>query len=176
MPRTIGRPGTARLAFYIGAIVLGMVVWAGEVYMQNRPQILGSSISELDPLQEKQLDAFLEMNRLLTTLGTTLLGALGFFLVSRRKPGSSPPDLWAAFASAICVGLSLYFGYRAYEDIIGMFQPPYRTFDLTATMISWDRYAHFYTFLLGVFFFADFALHQLSPEDEHEHSRSVASS
>jgi len=134
-------------------------------------------IVQLSPLQDKQMSAFLEMNRLLITLATSLLGAIGFLLANKRE-GQSARALWAALASAVCVGLSLYFGYRAYEDIIQMLQPPYPAFDLTGPLVSWDRYAHFFTFLLGVFFFFDFAFHEVSKskEDSHEYLQNVADS
>ena len=175
MMRTNVRLGIGRLGFYVGAAVLAGVVWIIEVYIQSKPQVYGAAISSLDPLQEKQLGAFLQMNQLLIALGTALLGAIGFFLDRRRKSYSTPRQLWAAFASALCGGLSLYFGYRAYEDVVLMLEPPYPTFDLTGSLILWDRYAHFGTFLLGVFFFADFAFHELTGENKHEYPLDVRS-
>jgi hypothetical protein len=157
-----------RVGFYVSVIVFAAMVWGMEVFLQNRPQVYGAFISELNPLQEKQLGAFLEMNRLLITLATALLGAIGFFLASTHKGHYSPRQLWPAVLSALFVGISLYYGYRAYEDIVLMLQPPFPTFDLDGYLISWDRYAHFFTFLLGVFFFADFAFHQLTKEDGRE--------
>jgi hypothetical protein len=154
-----------RLGFYISVIVFAVVVWRTEVFIQNRPQVYGELISDLSPLQEKQLGAFLEMNRLLITLGTALLGAMGFLLVNAHKARSSARQLSPAFASAFFVGLSIYYGYRAYEDLVIMLQPPDPTFDLNGYLIAWDRHAHFFTFLLGVFFFADFAFRQLTRED-----------
>jgi hypothetical protein len=159
-----------RLCLYSGVLGLVAMVWLLEVYMQNRTQaagVYGSLIDALTPLQEKQLSAFMQMNQLLITLGTTLLGAMGFLLVGRRGARSFR-ELWAPLMSALCVGLSLYFGYRAYADVIQMFQPPFPTFDLTGSLILWDRYAHFFTFLLGAFFFLDFAFQEVSKEDLHE--------
>lgn len=157
-------PKTARLAFYVGCIVLATIVWKTEVYKQyNTADVLGvlPTSNSPDQLQQAQLNAFLEMNRLVTTLGTTLLGALGFFL-SNRKANSERGELWAAFASFVCVALSLYYGYRGYMDLIGMLNN--NTFDLGGSLISWDRELHFNLFLLGVFFFADFAFHELNRE------------
>jgi hypothetical protein len=167
MRRATARQRIGRLGVYIIAMGVVAVVWLFEFYMQHRTQLYGSLIEKLNPLQEKQLAAFLEMNRLLITLGTTLLGAMGFLLTGERKAESSRRELRAAFGSALCVGLSLYFGYRAYEDIILMLQAP-ATFDLTGFLISWDRYAHFCTFLFGVFFFVDFAFHEMIKENRHE--------
>lgn len=159
----VNRIGKARGAFYVAILVLAVATFIFEVQLQSGAQVYGVQIDHLTQLQEKQLDAFLNMNSLLTTLGTALLGAVGFLMVRGRKT-SSPTHLWAGFGSAICAMLSLYFGYQAYQDILYMFQ--YGTFDLlTNTVIEQDRHAHFYTLLLGVVLFADFAFHELSQED-----------
>lgn len=47
-------------------------------------------------------------------------------------------------------------------------------FDLNNPRILWPRQAHFYLFLLGVVFFADFAFHQLREEEEREPSEDLA--
>jgi glucan phosphoethanolaminetransferase (alkaline phosphatase superfamily) len=155
--------GKARGGYYVAVIVLAAAVWIVELQLQSGVQVYGVQIDHLSQLQEKQLDAFLNMNSLLTTLGTALLGALGFLMISGRKAHPSPKHLLAAFGSAICAMLSLFFGYQAYKDILFMFQN--NTFDLDGTLIVWDRQAHFYTLLLGVLLFADFAFHTLSQED-----------
>jgi len=157
-----------KIAFYVSVLVLAVVVWRTQVSYTNRPQIYGELISDLSSLQEKQLAAFLQMNQLLISLSTALLGALGFLLVNTHKAGSSARQLSPAFASAVFVGLSIYYGYHAYQDVVIMLQLPYPTFNLNGNLIVWDRNAHFYSFLLGVFFFADFALQRLTTEDGRE--------
>ncbi len=155
----------ARAGFYVGTVLLAVAVWQFQRYMYTRSvSFIYPSLDALNPLQEKQLEAFLEMNRLLTTLGTTLLGAIGFLMAGRRTRVSS--ELWTALASAVCVGLSVYFGYLAYQGILWMLQNAF--FDLSNPQVSWTLHAHFYTFLLGVLLFADFALHSLGTEDGHE--------
>lgn len=161
-------PVIGRLRFYSGIAVLVAVVIGYQWFMQNRVQVYGPSITELSALQQRQLDAFLSMNQLLIALGTGLFGALGFLLAKRRR--SSARDLWPAVGSAVCVGLSLYFGYRAYDDILYMLQPPYSTFDINGTLILWDRIAHFVTLMLGAILFADFAFHQFGLEGGDEPS------
>ena len=154
----------ARLVFYVGGTLLAVVVWRTELHMQSTQQVYGEYTETLTGAQQSQLSAFLEMNRLITTLSTTLLGAMGFFLVNDTKGKGSTRELWAAFACAVCVGLSLFYGYHAYQDIIFMLQS--QTFNLYGDMISWDRQGHFSMFLLAAFFFVDFAFHELNRSEE----------
>jgi hypothetical protein len=170
--RWIVSPKTNRFAFYVGCIVLAVLAYGIEVHMQNSQQVLGeistgqlSQPGSISSAQQAQLSALLEMNQLITTLGTTLMGALGF-LLANRKPNSKSRQLWAAFASFASVGLSIYFGYRAYKDIIDMLQNAQNIgwFDVTSGVIAVDRECHFLLFVLGVFFFADFAFHELNQE------------
>ena len=170
-----------RLGMYIGLLVLAAIVWKLEVFIQSRVTVYGFIGSpgghvSLTDFKAKQLEAYLEMSRLLTTLGTTLLGAMGFLLVTRLKSKYPPQELWAAFACAVCVGLSLYYGYAGYQDILRMLQ--YEAVNFNRYDISFDRHAHFYAFLLGVFLFTDFAFHNLTGnrEDQHERSYDVAGS
>ena len=176
-------PRASRLAFYVGCIVLAAAVYGIEVRMQNpQPQILGEipnsdSSGEIagtiNNVEQAQLNALLEMNRLITTLGTTLMGALGF-LLANRKARSRLREMWAAFASFVCVGISIFYGYEAYQDIITMLQNKLKInwFDLTSGMIPVDRALHFVFFVLGVFFFADFAFHELNREGSNNVARS----
>jgi hypothetical protein len=123
-------------------------------------------IETLSPLQEKQLQAFLNMNQLLIALGTTLLGAMGFLLANRAKGGSPVREPWLVGASAAFVGLSLYFGYKSYDDIMFILQPSGASFDLYGSLIFSDRVAHFATLMIGVFLFADFAFREFSQEGD----------
>jgi hypothetical protein len=169
-----------RVGFYLGCILLAAVVYGIEVHIQNTASgVLGSmpdlpdpqsraseaiqtqQPSSTDQRNEDKQGAFMAMNQLITTLGTTLMGALGF-LLANRKSASKPLEMWAAFASFVCVGLSLYFGYRGYIDLIHLLNVP--NFDLTGGLISSDRDLQFGFFVLGVFFFADFAFYQLNSE------------
>ncbi len=115
-------------------------------------------MAQLDNIQERQLDAFLEMNRLLTQFATTLLGALGFLLFVRR--GSGTRHRWAALVGALCMAVSIFFGYVAYSFLISMLET--RVFDLGPNSSSHlAQQAHFYTFIAGVVFLADFAMHNI---------------
>lgn len=153
-----------RIYFYTGAIALVVAVVTYQHYVQSKTQVYGVVIERLSPLQDKQLQAFLGMNQLLIALGTTLLGAMGFILANRLKTRAPLKEAWPAVASAAFVGLSLYYGYKGYDDIVFMLQPGTPTFDLYGPLIRSDRTAHFTTLMIGVFLFADFALHEFNQE------------
>lgn len=71
----LSRPAIARFGFYLGVIVLDNLF--SRSYIEAQTEVL-------NPLQEKQLDAFLQMNQLPITLATATLGALGFIV----EPGA----------------------------------------------------------------------------------------
>jgi hypothetical protein len=156
-----------RLWSYVVAFTIVALVVAYQHFMQSRTQIYGVSIEELSKLQEKQLDAFLAMNQLLVTLGIALLTAMGFLLINGRKVRMPRGQLWVAVTSTSFVGLSLYFGYKAYDDILFMLQPPRSTFNLYGSLILGDRVAHFATLMIGAFLFVDFAFQEFSREDRN---------
>ena len=171
MNRAIPRTRISRVAFYIGDAIFVVAVWQFQSHVTGR--YLEPWVGSLSPLQERQLDAFLEMNRLITTLGTALLGATGFLLINGRKTHLQSGVLWTAIGAAVCVSLSLFFGYLVYLGVLWMLEGHF--FNLNNSNILWARQAHFYAFLLGVVFFADFAFHHLREEDGHERSQDVAS-
>jgi len=159
-----------RLAFYVGATGLILAVWQFQKHMSGN--FIEPLVTTLNSTQEKELDALLEMNRLITTLDTGLLGATGFLLINRRRAFRWPVILWTAFGSAVCVALSVFFGYVVYLGVIAMLQND--IFDLDIPPLFWARQAHFYTFLLAVVLFGDFAFQTLHVEDGDEFTRDVA--
>lgn len=169
MKRRATRAVIFRLLFYMGATAFILVVWQYQKHFSG--SWIEPLVTSISPAQEKELDALLEMNRLITTLGTGLLGAMGFILVNGHKEHRGTGAFWAAFASAVCVGLSIFFGYVVYLGIIAMLQNQF--FDLDNPGIWWARQAHFYTFLLGVVLFGDFAFQILHSEEGHERTSDV---
>ena len=161
MKEPIGRRITTRFGFYLSIIVIAFIVWRIENYLQAVPTILSGT-----PMQEKAVDAFLEMNRLLTTLATTMLGAMGLLLFGGFKGKSCSREMWAAIAGAVSVGLSIYYGYAAYLAVISMLAVG--SFDPYSPHLLRDQYAHFYTFLAGVILFAGFVYQNMKEEDGHE--------
>ena len=141
--------------FLLASTLTCLVVWA----LQNHMYSIGQGYIEaqetmLTELQDRELSAYLDMNRLLTTLSTTVLGAIGFILNSRKsRPAAFVP--WLALGSALFVGISIYCGYEAHEDILWMLEGQF--FDLNNPQMFWSRVAAFYSFLLGAALFLAFA-------------------
>jgi hypothetical protein len=102
----------------------------------------------------KAEDAYAAVGNLLTTLATGLLAALGLFLTSAQKQRDLAGELWPAALSALCVCLSIYFGYISSQNVGWAIEYSIPTLDLPK--IQWPRELQFYALLLGVFFFADF--------------------
>ncbi len=182
MARAVGRHRLADLGFYIVVVFVGIVVWQIQGYMtlldqrritqQSQSGVIGPVLTQLDNVQERQLDAYLEVNRLLTTFGTTLLGALGFLLIGQQRAGTWTRHRWACFVGVLCVAVSIFFGYVAYLFILSMLRDG--IFDLTSSNTHWAQQAHFYTFLAGVIFLADFVFHNLPKEGDHEEDHDLS--
>src|SRR5579863_940298 len=156
-----------RVVFYVAAIGFILAVWQFQARMSGT--FIEPLVTSLNSLQERELDALLELNGLITTLGTGLLGALGFVLINGGSHNLRPGSKWLAVGSAICVALSLFFGYVVYLGIISMLENT--IFDLDIPPIFWARQAHFYSFLLAVVLFGDFAFHTLQAEGTNEHKK-----
>jgi hypothetical protein len=168
MKQTTGRMVLGRLIFYFGIILLaGGVLWF-ENYLQNIPTFIA-----VGTIPDKAVDAFLEMNRLLTTLGTSLLGAMALLLFSGFRGRACSREIWAAVAGAVSVGLSIYYGYAACQTVTSMLASG--VFDPHARPLLANQNAHFYTFLAGVIFFADFVYQNMKTEDTDEQSPAVTS-
>jgi hypothetical protein len=164
MERTVGRRIVKRFGCYFVFIVLGAAMIGMESYRQSNP------IYQNIPIQDKAVDSFLEMNRLLTTLATTLLGAVGFLVLGGTKGKHRFRELWAASAGAIFVGLSIYYGYAAYSTVESMVAGG--NFDPYSPPLLTVAHLHFYTFLVGIILFAGFVYQNIT-EDGHEHSDDV---
>lgn len=159
------RSKLARFGFYLVVAALALAVWRIQQHLFATPY-LEPLKTDLTSLDQQQLSAFLEMNRLLITLGTAILGGLGFVLSRSRRRALAWRELWPVLASALFAGFSLYFGYVAYQCILWMLQNGF--FDLNNAAVLWARHYHFYSLLLSVFFFADFFIHDTSREDRHD--------
>jgi hypothetical protein len=181
MERTTGGLGIGGFGFYIAVVFCAIAAWGTQSWMSSLAQrqliekapasgIYGEAVpvTQLTDIQQRQLDAYLEVNRLLTTLGTTLLGALGFLLFGQQKAGAWTKHWWAAFLGAFFVAVSIFFGYVAYSFVVQQLQnlaqpfEPNPTLDLISSSPHWAQQAHFYTFLAGVVFLADFVFHNLT--------------
>ena len=132
--------------------MLGIATWRLTYYIDNLPY---SVPPPDDPAAlSKAQDAYASVGNLLTSLATGLLAALGLFLTSTPKHRTPERELWPASLSALCVGLSVYFGYVSSQNVGWAIEYSIPTLDLPK--IQWPRELQVYAILLGVFFFADF--------------------
>jgi len=159
----MGHTVLRRFGFYLGVLVIAGAVWEVQHYLQSAPAIYDSI-----PIQTEAVSAFLEMNRLLTTLATTLLGALGLLLFGGFRGKSCSRELWAAVVGAVSVSLSIYCGYVAYLAVISMLEAG--SFDPYSPQLLRAQYAHFYTFLVGVIFIAGFVYQNMGEAGGYEKS------
>jgi len=168
--QTIARIIVKRFGFYFGAIMIAVAVWGIEYHMQSGP-----TIYEATPTQDKAVDAFSEMNRLLITLGTSLLGAMGLLLSSGFRGRDCSRDLWAAITGAVFVAASIYYGYVANLIVITMVAAG--NFDPYNSALVRTHSLHFGTFLAGVILFAGFVCQNVMTGDaEHERPHDVTGS
>jgi hypothetical protein len=169
MKRTIGKSIVSRFAFYVTAFVLMVAVWRFEVYLQSGPLIYQNT-----PIQNAAVDTFMGMNRLLITLGTSLLGAMGLLLSSGFRGKPRLQELWAVMAGGVCIGVSIYYGYVANMAVMSMVATG--SFDPYSPLLMRTHNVHFLTFVLGVIFFAGFVFQNMTTEGDHEESRNATGS
>ena len=156
--------------FYLCAAVLAIVSWyiQGWIWSGSLPPpntVLGPETPFSDTVKQG-VEAYLEVNRLLTTLATTVLGALGFVLFRGGTVGARTPRLWAAMMGALLVAVSIFFGYVAYNFLIAILQTGSIDFSApTSRPLTISQQIHFYTFLAGIIFLADFVFHNVEKGD-----------
>ena len=152
-----------RTWFYIATVVLVATVWLVQIHMNQAatvyPGTTGTS-SEVTDLQKMTVQAMTAANGLLTTLGTALLGALGLLISNRERHSSESRHMWAAFLAALGGGVSLYYGYVGHLNLLWMISNNAVSSD--NSLFLYSSHAQFYTLLAGAFFFADFAVSDLS--------------
>jgi hypothetical protein len=156
----IGRLPMARLGFYLVSILMAVAVWRFTNYMNARPYD-PASLNQADP--GRAVDAYENINNLLITLGTGILGAMGFLLTNKPNRQYRFQDLWPASLSVVCVGVSLYFGYVSFVNVEFVVGNTIGT--IQVELAQWPQKAHFLTLLAGVFFFADFVMQDLGKAD-----------
>jgi hypothetical protein len=121
-----------------------------------------SSLSVTEPLldklsdfESKQLDIFVEMNKLITTLATGLIAAsVGFFVNRDQHADLTSADLRRASAIWISGALSLYFGHLTYRQIEWMLATHF--FNIFYPGVWWPARLQFVSFLVSAVLLADF--------------------
>jgi glucan phosphoethanolaminetransferase (alkaline phosphatase superfamily) len=125
--------------------------------------VVGVVTDHLSNLQEKELDEFLEMNKLLAVLASVIFGAIGAIVFHRYRDNVVPRNQWRrAVGCSVFSAISLGLSYTLYERISVMLRSHF--FDLTNPLIVWTSSLQFWTFLLSVFLFADFTYRALRRE------------
>jgi hypothetical protein len=162
---------TRDVGFWFVIIVVAIVAWSFENHMSlqaykqlvSQGGIGGAVITQLDSLQTKELDAFLDLNQQVTTLETALMGGV-FYVLFNSPKGSLWRHRGSALMGALLISVSIYFGFVSYSYFIVTLQNGNP--DPTTGLTRMAQQAHFYTFLLGVIFFANFIFHNLPEEDK----------
>jgi putative flippase GtrA len=156
--RLITRSAIVSGLFYAGLIILAGVMWRYTGYINSKPYVI---TPPNDPVAlSKAQDAYASVNNLLTTLGTGLLAALGLFLTRGDKRRYTGPRIWLAVVSAVCVCVSLYWGYISSQNVEWAIETSIGSLEFD--MFQVPRQLQFHTMLLGVFFFADFVRRDLT--------------
>jgi hypothetical protein len=159
--RARGSIAVSGLAFYVGAIVLGIVLWILTAYLNARPYIV-ETVTDPAALSKAQ-DAHAAVGNLLTTLATGLFAGFGAYLTRIPKLRLSAGQRWRASLSILFIILSLYFGYIASQNLVWAVESSIGT--LHHPKLQWPRGLQFYSIILGVLFFADFAWRDLMARD-----------
>jgi hypothetical protein len=152
-----------RIAVYVVAFAVVTLAWRHYGLLTPSGVFLGPSVTQLTPIQKSELDAYQEMNNLITTLTTGLLGGVGYILTSGKRVSRSSGTKWLALGSASFAALSLFLGYFVYEVLIGMLDDG--LFNLNIPLLLYPSFAHFFSFLLAVVLFGEFAFHAFFTED-----------
>ena len=114
-----------------------------------------------EALQQRQVDAYFEMIRLLVTLATLTMGGITGFIINQRTATLSPRQLRRVLGSWALCAASLYFGYLAHQQVVWMLNNGF--FNPSNPRVWVPTRAQFWSFLSCVVVFADFVyttLHQ----------------
>jgi hypothetical protein len=157
-----------RIVLYLAVFVAITFVWRHYGLLTPSSFIPELALTQLDPIQKSELDAYQAMNGLITTLTTGLLAGMGYILTSGKKISRSRGTRWLALGSAAFAALSLFLGYFVYEVVIGMLDDQF--FNLNMPLLLYPSFAHFFTFLFAVVLFGEFAFHAFftGVGDEHK--------
>jgi hypothetical protein len=145
---------------HFGSLRFYAVLLLSAILLHYIGAVIGS-ISDVEPngplsdeFKKKQLDIWAEMNKLLITLATVVIGGIAGFVVKRENPSMiEPRQMRRAAAGWIFCALSLYFGYLSYHEASIMLS--YGVFDAKSPRLWWPARAQFWTFLTSVILFAD---------------------
>jgi hypothetical protein len=156
MPATRTKAIRLHLLYYLVAAAMFLLIW---YYSSLDDQVVQPQLQSFSNMQEKELEAFLDMNRLLTTLATAVGAGIGAIIFNRLKNQPHLYQILLAGASFLFAGSSLYFGYISYHKVVWMLHS--RFFDLSIKNIVLPEHLQFLTLVLALLAFGDFALSSL---------------
>lgn len=157
-----------RTWFYAIVAIIAALVWLVQTYSYHiifgTPGTIFSSIPANAPSvnwPDLAVKVMTDLNSVLTTLGTALLGAVGWLVVQERRR-SGTRHQWSAFLAVLAGGISLYFGYVSHLNLLWLINNQnLNTYQLVYLFSS--RF-QFYSLLAGAFFFADYAFYHFTEE------------
>jgi hypothetical protein len=171
--RLISRPYSFRLKYYLVAITVVLTVTLVQKVIALIPTGPTPAILLTDKdAAAAQLNALYNMDNLITTLATALLGGLGYFLANRGMKKHLQAEMRLVVAIAGCAALSLFLGYVLYLGLLDMSGKEVCVPGVLG--IAWVRGTQFYSFLLAVVLFGDLAFQAVKVEDGHEENHSPA--
>jgi hypothetical protein len=146
--------------------VLVAVVWLLTDYINTRPyffepmdEAAGSHAAALSKAQ----DAYAAVSNLLTTLATGLLASLGIFFTRMTNRRDLARVLWPAVLSALCVCLSVYFGYISSQNVGWAIEFQIPTMNVPKLQVP--RQLQFFSLVAGVYLYAEFLRRNRSTVD-----------
>src|SRR5262249_53120219 len=108
---------------HFGSLRFYAVLLLSAILLHSIGAVIGSISDVLpngplsDEFKKKQLDIWAEMNKLLITLATVVIGGIAGFVVKRENPSMiETRQMRRAAAGWIFCALSLYFGYLSYHE------------------------------------------------------------
>jgi len=123
------------VTFWIGVAIFLIVVVAGTIlYVQRVP--LAEEVVEVTPRHEQQLALFTQRVSVLLTVATLIVGgALALLLHFWEAKVQSLAALRWATLCLLAAGLSIYFGYMAFDAAIWMLGARFFNLETTALRV-----------------------------------------
>ena len=148
-------PRETSVRFYLLFAVTVLILVGFEALLTSLP--FADAIPDYaQALEQRQLDAYFEMIRLLVTLATLAMGGITGFIVNHgRTHLVTGRQRRRAIASWVLCAASLYFGYLAHQQVVWMLNNGF--FNPTNPRVWVPTRAQFWSFLACVVVFADFA-------------------
>ena len=142
--------------FYFALAVAIICLQMVDKVIVELPVVIPQPDKELSiAFQQKQLDVWSEMNKLLIAFATVTIGAIGGFILNRDNSHRlSLPQLRRAATSWFFCATSLYFGYLSYQQATQLLK--HGVFDPLNARLWLPARGQFWAFLISLLLFGDF--------------------